>query len=162
MRGDISNTIVHPAPTPTTIGLGVNFHAGLDPHTTVRLRTKYGQLAFERLAEINKGNDTSLKVCAFLYVAASNLYGRWLKMAREYLTKARIVLNTAKLRFIPDTGRPPELTEDVHERLATLAGYLLRALLVFGRGRIRAKNGGPNQEGVPTRAPGQDPFPHSP
>ena len=42
-------------------------------------------------------------------------------MTREYLKKACIALNAAKLRFIPDTGRPPELTEEVHERLALLS-----------------------------------------
>ena len=42
-------------------------------------------------------------------------------MSREYLTKACIALNVAKLRFIPDTGCPPVFTEDVHERLAVLS-----------------------------------------
>ena len=121
MRGDTSNTIVDPFFITITIGVGVYFCANLSPQKTVQLRAKYGQLAFERLAEINKGNDASLKVHAFLCIATASLYGRWLRMSREYLTKASIALNAAKLRFIPDTRYPPQLTEDVHERLATLS-----------------------------------------
>ena len=147
MRGATSRTVIHPSFIPAAAGLGVHFHtvAG-HPHTAVRLHVKHDQLAFEQLAEITKGGDVSLKVHAFLYVATGNL---WFKASREYLTKACIALNVAKLQFIPDTRRPPELIEDVHERLATPPGYLFRALLVFGRGRIGAKNDGPNREGVP-------------
>ena len=87
----------------------------------VRLRAKYGQLALEQLAEINKGIDPSLKVHACLYTATISLYGRWFNISRTYLTKACIALNAAKLQFIPDVGRPSGLTEDVHERLAMLS-----------------------------------------
>jgi len=119
MRGDTSNTFVHPFFIPATAGLGVRFHPGVGhPHTAVRLHAKHGQLGFEQLAEIDKGFDPSLKVHAFLYVATGN---PWFRISREYLVKACIALNAAKLRFIPDTGRPPEFTEDVHERLATLS-----------------------------------------
>ena len=122
MRGDISNTVVHPFFIPAVAGLGVHFHTGIRGlPTVVQLRARYGQLGYEHLAEIRKGSDTSLQVQVFLYVAASSLYGRWLWFARQYLTKACIALNAAKLRFIPAVGRPPRLTEDVHERLATLS-----------------------------------------
>lgn len=122
MCGDTSNTVVHPFFIPATAGLGVSFYAGTEhPQTAIQLRAKHGQLGFQQIAEIAAGSDASLKIHAFLYVAVSCLYGRWFAMSREYLKKACIALNAAKHRFIPDTGRPPKLTEDVHERLATLS-----------------------------------------
>jgi len=121
MRGGTSNTFVHPFFIPVTAGLGVRFHAGVGhPHTAVRLHAKYVQLGFEQLAEIDKGFDPSLKVHAFLYVTTSSLHGRWFNLFRVYFMKACIVLDAAELRFIPETGRPSGLTEDVHERLAML------------------------------------------
>ena len=82
---------------------------------------RHSQLCLEHLAEISKGSVTSLQVQVFLYITTSSLRGRWSSFARQYLTKACIALNAAKLRFIPAVGRPPILTEDVHERLATLS-----------------------------------------
>jgi len=87
----------------------------------VRLQAKHTQLALEQLAEIVRGSDTNLRAQAFLYLAAASLYARWFVASREYLRKACIALNAANLRFIPATGSPPGLTEDVHERLAILS-----------------------------------------
>ncbi|KAF9643250.1 hypothetical protein BDM02DRAFT_3123697 [Thelephora ganbajun] len=122
MRGDTSNTIVHPFFIPATAGLGMHFCAdvGHSP-TMVRLHAEHGQQAFEQVAEINKGSDTNLKAQVFLYVTTSSLYGRWFKLSRQYLTKACIALNAANLRFIPVIGRPPALTEDICERFAILS-----------------------------------------
>ena len=87
----------------------------------VRLLARYAQRSFEQIAEINKGSDANLKAHAFLYLTTACLYGRWFGISREYLTKACIALNAANIRFIPTTGRPPELTEDVYERLVMLS-----------------------------------------
>ena len=92
-----------------------------DSPEMVRLHAKHAQLAWEQLAEISKGNDSNLKAQALLQTATSSLYGRWFEFSRRCLTRACIALNAAKLRFIPTTGRPPELTEDVFERLAILS-----------------------------------------
>ena len=92
-----------------------------DTPEMVRLHAKHAQLAWEQLAEISKGNDANLKAQAFLQTATSSLYGRWFEFSRRCLTQACIALNAAELRFIPTTGRPPELTEDVFERLAILS-----------------------------------------
>ena len=83
----------------------------------VRLHAKYAQLASEQVAEISKGSVATVKAHVFLYVATSSLHGRWFEHSRQYLTKACIALNAAKPRFVPATGRPPELTEDVYEGL---------------------------------------------
>ena len=122
MRGDISNTIIHPFFVPGTVALGMRLRAGVKvPPEMLRLHAKYGQLAFEQVVEIVKGNDANLTAQVFLYVAAVCLYERWFRLSRQYLTKACIALNAASLQFTPATGRPPALTEDVHERLVILS-----------------------------------------
>ena len=160
MRGDTSGIVVHPFFIPTTTGLGVNFHAGIrDSPTTVPQRAKYGQLTHEYTVEISKGNDACLKIQVFFYIATTSLYGRWFVYARQSLTRACLALNAAKLRFIPDAGRPPGFTEDVHDQTCdALPGHLPRTLHVLCRGRIRTKNDSPDREGISARAPGQIRF----
>ena len=122
MRGDTSNAVVHPFFISATAGLGVHFHPVIrDSPSVAPLRAKYGQSSYEYLAEISKGGDIGLQVQAYLYVAVASLYGRWFECSRQYLAKACIALNAAKLRFIPDAERPPVFTEHIHERLATLS-----------------------------------------
>ena len=122
MRGDTSNAVIHPFFIPATAGLGVYFHPDIrESPSAVPLRAKYGQSSLEYIVEISKGNDAGLWTQAFLYIAASNLFERLFGPARQYLTRACIALNAAKLRFIPEAGRPPDFTEDVHERLAVLS-----------------------------------------
>lgn len=119
---DLSNTVVHPFFTHAAAGLGMHFRANIsDTPDMVRLHARHGQLAWEQTAEISKGNDAHLKAQAYLLNATGALYGRWFDFCRQYLTKACLALNAAKLRFLPATGRPPELTEEVIERLAALS-----------------------------------------
>lgn len=87
----------------------------------VQLHAKHSQRAFEKVAEINGGNDADVAVQVLLSLAAMDLYARCFKRARRFLTKACIALNAAKLCFIPSSGNPPGLTEDHHERLVVLS-----------------------------------------
>jgi len=122
MRGDISNTVVHPFFVHNTAGVGMLLGAGAGaPPAILRLLAKHGQLVLEQLAEIIKGSDAYLKVQALLYFATGGLYEGWFKHPRHHLTRACIALGAAKLRFIPATGRPPGLTDDVYERLLILS-----------------------------------------
>ena len=122
MLADTSNTVVHPFFVHATAGLGMHLRANItDSPEVVRLHAKHGQLAWEQIAEINKGNDPHLKAQAFLQITTASLYGRWFEFSRQYLTKACIALNAAKLQFIPTTGHPPELTEEILERFAILS-----------------------------------------
>ena len=122
MRADISNTVVHRFFVHSTAGLGMHFRANLaDSPETVRVHAKHGQLSWEQMAEISKGDDAHLKAQGYLLNATGSIYGRWFEFSRQCLTKACIALNAAKLRFIPATGHPPALTEDVLERLTILS-----------------------------------------
>ena len=122
MCADTSNIVVHQFFVHATAGLGMHFHANTtNSPEMVRLHAKHGQLAWEQIAEISKGNDANLKAQAFLQIATASLYGRWFEFSRQYLTKACIALNAAKLQFIPTAGSPPGITDDVLERLAVLS-----------------------------------------
>ena len=100
----------------------MHLHANVtDSQEMVLLHAKHGQLAWEQVAEISKGNDAKLKAQVYLFNAAASLYGRWFEFSRHCLTRACIAINAAKHQFIPTAGRPPVLTEDVLERLAILS-----------------------------------------
>ena len=122
MLGDASNTIVHPFFVHAAAGLGMHFRAHItDSPEMVLLHAKHGQLAWEQVAEISRGNDANLKTQIYVHIASASLYGRWFEFSRQCLTKACIALNAAKLQFIPTIGRPQGLTEGVLERLAILS-----------------------------------------
>ena len=122
MRGDTSNAIVHPFFVPAMVALGMHLRPdGGDSPMMVRLHAKHAQSCFEQIVEISTGSDATLQTQALLCVATTSLHGRWFEHSRRYLTKACIALNAAKLRFVPATGHPPELTEDVYEELAVLS-----------------------------------------
>ena len=122
LRGDLSNTVVHPFFVHAMTPLGMHFCAGLKHSpTSMQLRAKHAQRTFEHIAELVIGDDTNLLVQAFSFVAVMSLHARYFEATRHNLKKACIALNAAKLRFIPVTGRPPRLTEDLRERLVILS-----------------------------------------
>ena len=89
--------------------------------TVTLLHAKHAQRAFEQLAEVNEGIDAYLKVQVLFSLTSTTLYSRWFDFTRACLTKTCTALNTAGLRFVPATGRPPALTEDVRERVVVLS-----------------------------------------
>ena len=131
-RGDVSNTVVNPFFVHAMAGLGMHFCAGVgDSPRMVLLRARHAQRAFEHAAEVTGGNDANLTVQVLFYSATMTLYLRWLWVARKSLTKACIALNVAGLRFIPATGRPPRLTEDVRERVVVLSQVIYLESYMF-------------------------------
>ena len=119
---DLSGAIVHPFFVHAMVPLGMYFCTDTrDSPRMVWLRAKYAQRTFELLAEMSTGNDVNILIQALFTMASASLHARFLDFSRHNLKKACIALNAAKLRFIPDTGRPPGLTEDVRERAVVLS-----------------------------------------
>jgi len=132
LRGDLSNTVVHPFFVHALAGLGMYFCAGVGySHTIVLLLAKYAQRTWEQIAEINTGNDPNLTIQAFFSLTSMTLHSRWLDSARKFLTRPCIALNAAGLRFVPVTDRPPELTEDVRERVVALSQIIYLENYIF-------------------------------
>ena len=101
--------------------LGMHFCDVEHSPRIIQLRTRQAQRVNEQLAEINIGGNANLLVHALYSFAATTIYARFFEFSRHNLKKACITLNAAKLRFIPATGRPPELTDDVREQVVMLS-----------------------------------------
>ena len=121
LHGDLSNTVVHPFYVHAMAPVGTDLSNAEPSPRIIQLRVKHSQRLYEQLAEISMGNNASLLVHAFFFLAAVLLRPKTFKFIRHFLKKACITLNVAKLRFIPDTGRPPELTDDVREQVVMLS-----------------------------------------
>ena len=132
LRGDVSNTVVSSFFVHALAGLGMYFCADVGPSLRwVQIRAKHAQRTFEQIAEINGGSDANLTVQVSFSLAIITLRSRWLDSARKCLTTTCVALNAAGLRFIPATDRPPELTEDVRERLVVLSQVIYMENYMF-------------------------------
>ena len=122
MRGDTSGSIVHPFFIHGAHALGMHFCVGVgNSPAMIRLHARHAQRALEQLSEVRKKGDVELSGQTSVYSASSCISQRWFQFARLYLAKGCGIVNTANLRFTPASGRPPELTEEVQERLAVLS-----------------------------------------
>ena len=97
----------------------------------IQLRARHSQRAWEQIADISTGSDANLLVQVFFSITTMGLHARWFEFGRQYLTKTCIALNAAKLQFIPATGRPPGLTEDIRERLVVLSQVIYMESYMF-------------------------------
>jgi hypothetical protein len=122
MHGDTSGDVVHPFFVHISNSVGMHLGGSLEASPAMlQLHAKHSQRALEQMSEAGKSGDAELKAQMLLCAASGALFQRWFRPARSYLRKACDAVNTANLRFIPVFGRPPELTEEVHERLAVLS-----------------------------------------
>ena len=122
MRGDTSGSIIHPYFIHGAHAAGMHFCAGVgDSPAMIRLHARHAQRALEQILEVNKSDDMELQAQVSLYSTSACLSQRWFQIARSFLTRGCSAVNTAIMRFIPASGRPPELTEEVQERLAILS-----------------------------------------
>jgi hypothetical protein len=122
MHGDTSGDVVHPffVHTSNAVGMHLRICVGDSP-VMVRLHAKHAQRALEQISEAGKSGNMQLKAQMYLFAASACLFQRWFQPARAYLTEACDAVDAANLRFIPVSGRPPALTEEVQERLAVLS-----------------------------------------
>jgi len=97
----------------------------------VLLHAKHAQRAWEQLSDIVGGIDAYLRVQVLFSTTSFTIHSRWLDFARTCLTRTGIALNAAGLRFVPATGRPPVLTEDVRERVVVLSQVIYLESYMF-------------------------------
>jgi hypothetical protein len=118
MCGDTSGDVVHPFFVHTSNSVGMHLHAGVgDSPAMLQLHAKHSQRALEQMSEVGKSDDAELKLkcCSAPPPRVSSNGGSGL---------LALISRSANLRFIPVFGRPPELTEEVQERLAVLSQIL--------------------------------------
>ena len=122
LKGDTSNTVIHPIFVHQACSYGMFFAQDLaNIPTALRSQARYAQLAWEELAKIQKGDDDYLKAQAMLSIGSCCIVFRWIDFARQYIQKACRAANMASLQFIPKYGQPPEYSEQVRERSAVLS-----------------------------------------
>ena len=122
MRGDTSGNVVHPFFVHFSNAVGMHFRAGVeDSPAMLQLQARHAHQVLKHMSEAGKSNNAGLITQILLCTTAGCLFQRLFRPTRIYLKKACDTINAANLRFIPVFGRPPELTEEVQERLAVLS-----------------------------------------
>lgn len=102
--------------------LGMGFSPDVsDSPAMVRLHARRAQIAWECLVELLKSNNYGVTVQAVVQLVASYILMRMAQMGILYIHKAYDAINAGGLHFVPTCGRPPELSEDLHEILVALS-----------------------------------------
>jgi len=122
LHGDVSGVVIHPFFIYGAQTLGMYFCEGMDDSPAmVRFQARYLQKTLECFMDILKGHDWELKAQVGLWATAGSIIIPDRGRAPVYIRKSCEVVNTAGLRFIPTYGRPPEFSEDLHEKLSVLS-----------------------------------------
>ena len=122
LRGDTSGTIIHPFFIPAAQSLGMHFCEGMDNSPAmIRLQARHLQRSMELLMDIFKGHDLELRAQAALWVVAGSITMPVTHLNSFYIKMSCEAIDAAGLRFIPTYGRPPEFSEDLHEKLSLLS-----------------------------------------
>lgn len=87
----------------------------------IRLHAKYIQTCFEHIADIFKGHDWELKAQVALWVTAVSIILPFDGLTLPYMQKSCEAVNIGELQFIPTYGRPPDYSEELHEKLSVLS-----------------------------------------
>ena len=132
MHGDTSGDVVHPFFVHFSSAIGMHLCAGVgDSLAMLQLQARHSQRVLEHMSEADKSGNAELKAQMLICAASGCLFQRLFRPARVYLTKACNAMNAADLRFIPVFGRPPELIEEVQERLAVLSQIIYTENYLF-------------------------------
>lgn len=100
----------------------MHFCDGLDKSPAMaKLQVKYVQASLELLIEVSRGSDWELKAQMMLWVASGSIVMRLLQLTPSYIKKSCDVVNMAGLQFIPTYGRPPQFSQDLHEKISVLS-----------------------------------------
>jgi len=87
----------------------------------IGLQTKYSRAILGPFVDVFEGHNWELKAQVALWIAAGFVSLRMINLARVYIQKSYEAVDAAGLQFIPTYGRPPELSEDLHEKLSVLS-----------------------------------------
>jgi hypothetical protein len=100
----------------------MHFCEGMDySPAVIRLQAKYIQTSLESLVDVFNGHDWELRAQVALWVAAGSVVMRLNSITQQYLKKSCEAINMGGLQFIPTYGRPPEFSEELHEKLSVLS-----------------------------------------
>ena len=92
-----------------------------DSSAMIRHHARHLQTCLEMFMDILRGHDWELKAQTALWVTAVSIILPITELALPVIQKSCEAINTGGLRFIPTYGRPPEFSEDLHEKLSVLS-----------------------------------------
>ena len=122
LRGDTSGAVLNPFFICASQSLGMFFCEGMDSSPTmIHLQARYMQSTLESLAEIFQGRDWELRALVAVWVISGSILLSADHLIPLYVERSCEAVNTAKLQFVPTYGRPPEFSEDLHEKLSVLS-----------------------------------------
>jgi len=98
---------------------------------TVQLQARRTQTGLECLAELFSGKDHRVKAQVATYVASGYAFINMPLTALLYIGKSCDFIKAGNLQFVPTCGRPPELSEDLHETLVFLSQTVYMANYLF-------------------------------
>ena len=132
LRGDTSGAVIHPFFIPASHSIGMHFCKEVvsSPETDA-LQARYVQKALELLTRITEGDDMELQAQVALWITIGSTIIRLSDVTIAYCKKACEAVNTGGLQFIPTYGRPPPLSDSVHEKLAVLSQVIYFENLLF-------------------------------
>ena len=102
-----------------------------DSYAMAQLQARYLQRSFELLVEVLKDNDWELKAQVALWTCAASITQPDNSFIFPYLQKSCKAINTAGLQFVPTCGRPPQISEELHEKLSVLSQAIYFENLLF-------------------------------
>ena len=122
LHGDISNAVVDRYFVYGFQAAGMHLCGPLDDSPAmIRLQARYAQKAWETLADISRTGNQKLKAQGLLLFVYALVVMGFPKTTRLYLSKLDKIIDEANLRFLPEYGRPPELSEQVREDVVMLS-----------------------------------------
>lgn len=122
LRGDTSGAVIHPFFIPAAQSVGMHFFEGMDDSPVmIKRQARHIQRSLEILADIFKGHDLELTARAALWITAATIITTTTHFSHFYLKKSCEAIDTSGLQFIPTYGRPPEFSEELHEKLSLLS-----------------------------------------
>ena len=132
IRGDISNAVVNRHFVYALQVFGV--HACGTPEITplmIHRQARYLQMTLESLVQLTRTNQERTKVQAFVSGIHAAILVGFKAVAQLYLLKACKLIEKAKLRFLPESGPPTELSEQVREDVSVLSQVIYLENYIF-------------------------------
>ena len=122
LRGDTSGAIIHPFFIPAAHSLGMHFCEGVENSPAmVKIYAKYVQKSLEFLTEILVMREWELQAQVALWITMGSIVMRLNYVTPGYIKKGCEAISLGGLCFVPTYERPPDFSDELHEKLTVLS-----------------------------------------
>jgi len=132
LSGDLSGAVVTRGFVCWAHAFGMLYSPEVDESPTIlRFYSRWGQIAWEGLAERIKAKDYEGALRSLIVASSSSTFVCMTQMGIFYIQKCCEMIEAGNLRFVPATGHPPGFSEDLHENLVVLSQVIYWANYLF-------------------------------